>query len=100
MTHVFVEKIRKYQEVLKSAFIYVVDVETTLISKDKYKTVYNTPPKYVCHGWVNCTNFDKPSILWNSGNLFDVFKIQKRELQLILTGVINFQIFKMGILLS
>ena len=83
MTHVFVEKIRKYQEVLKSAFIYVVDVETTLISKDKYKTVYNTPPKYVCHGWVNCTNFDKPSILWNSGNLFDVFKIQKRDLLLV-----------------
>jgi len=82
MTHVFVEKIRKYQEVLKSAFIYVVDVETTLISKDKYKTVYNTPPKYVCHGWVNCTNFDTPSILWNSGNLFGGFKIH-RDLLLV-----------------
>lgn len=82
MTHVFVEKIRKYQEVLKSASIYVVDVETTLISKDKYKTVYNTPPKYICHGFLNCTNFDTPSILWNSGNLFDGFKIH-RDLLLV-----------------
>ena len=76
MTHVFVEKIRKYQEVLKSAFIYVVDVETTLISKDKYKTIYNTPPKYICHGWLNTTKKDNESkILWDHDNLwYPLFK--------------------------
>lgn len=71
MTHVFVDKIRKYQEVLKSTSIYVVDVETTLISKDKYKTVYNTPPKYVCHGWVSAVaQKDVVNIEWDHSDLY------------------------------
>lgn len=80
MTHVFVEKIRKYQEVLKSASIYVVDVETTLISKDKYKTVYNTPPKYVCHGYLNIDSHAIPGIRYNPGGLFEYFSDCEKNL--------------------
>ena len=53
MTHVYTEKVEKYQELLTSKKIYVIDVETTLISKDKYKTVYNTPPEYIVHAVSN-----------------------------------------------
>ena len=73
MTLTYVDKVRKYQEFLLSTNIYVIDVETTLISKDKYKTVYNTPPEYIVHALSNVV---KPKVitLRNHKDLHYIFR--------------------------
>lgn len=63
----YATKINNYINKLNNTNVYAIDVETTLIKKDKYKTIFNSPPKLVCFAY-NKVSRDRDDIIISDGS--------------------------------
>jgi len=71
--HAFVDKCREYRKKLDSGAVSIIDVETTLISNEKYKTVFNNTPEFICAG-VACLSLRYVIFTEDDSVLRSVFK--------------------------